>query len=127
MTHRNARYYLFDQKKLQYERPHLLVVSDCNDFTLSGSLTMLDAPFFNVALNNVQRGEITGLNITSTWYGRAACGFLLPLSSSISFPLYIYIYIYTSLLIFNLGFFGLMFVSKVQRSEDRQVDGAAQH
>ena len=61
------RYLLFDQGKLKYHRPHYLMISDCTDFTLSGGLTLLDAPMFNVELTNATRAEISGLNITSTW------------------------------------------------------------
>lgn len=46
---------MFDQGKLSAKRPHLLVVNDCSDFTLDGSLTLLDAPMFNIALKNVHR------------------------------------------------------------------------
>jgi len=60
-------YYLFDQKKLKHDRPLMLVVRDCNDFTMT-SIKLLDAPQFNVALDNVHGAEISKVNITSTWY-----------------------------------------------------------
>ena len=60
-------YYLFDKGRIN-DRPLYLHVQDSTDFTLDGHLTLLDAPCFNVLLDNVTRGEITGLNITSTWY-----------------------------------------------------------
>ena len=43
-------------------------MADSTDFVLDGHLTLLDAPMFNVVLANVTGAEITGLNITSTWY-----------------------------------------------------------
>lgn len=59
-------YYLFDKKKID-SRPMLIVVQGGGGFTLSG-VTLLDAPQFNVALDGVAGAEISGLNITSTWY-----------------------------------------------------------
>lgn len=61
-------YYLFDQGKLEAGRPNYLRVEGGRDFTLSGSLTLLNAPQFNVALDGVVGAEISGLNITSNWY-----------------------------------------------------------
>ena len=63
----NDWYYLFDQHKLKHSRPKMLVVSSCTDFTMK-DIKILDAPEFNVALNGVTRAEISGVNITSTWY-----------------------------------------------------------
>ena len=60
-------YELFDADKIKPRRPNYLQISDSTNFTLSGSLTLLDAPMFNVALDNVHGAEISGLNITSTW------------------------------------------------------------
>ena len=67
-------YYLFDQGKIPKEfRPHYLRIQDSSDFTLRSTprrsgLTILDAPKFNVVVDNSTRVEIDGLNITSTWY-----------------------------------------------------------
>ena len=60
-------YYLFDQKKLKHGRPLMLSVVDCKNWTLRG-VKLLDAPQFNVKLSGVSGAEISGVNITSTWY-----------------------------------------------------------
>ena len=60
-------YYLFDQNKLKYGRPLLVHVSGCTNWTMR-DVTLLDAPQFNVKLDNVQRAEIAHVNITSSWY-----------------------------------------------------------
>ena len=60
-------YYLVDQGKLKHSRPMLLTVSSCKNFKMHG-LTLLDAPMFNVALNDVHGAEISHVNITSRWY-----------------------------------------------------------
>lgn len=59
-------YYLFDQGKID-DRPHFIVVTGGSNFQLY-DLTVLDSPSFNVVLDGVKNAEVSGVNITSTWY-----------------------------------------------------------
>ena len=47
--------------------PNMLTVQDSSDF-LMRSVTILDAPKFNVELTAVRRAEISWVNITSSWW-----------------------------------------------------------
>ena len=47
--------------------PNMLTVQDSSDF-LMRSVTILDAPKFNVELTAVRRAEIWWVNITSSWW-----------------------------------------------------------
>jgi len=60
-------YILFDEKKLQYNRPNLVVVEHCNDFTFT-HVDLLNSPSFFVILNNVVTAEVAFINITAEWY-----------------------------------------------------------
>lgn len=59
-------YYKFDQGEID-DRPHFIVVTGGSNFQLY-DLTILDAPSFNVVLDGVKGAEVSGVNITSTWY-----------------------------------------------------------
>ena len=59
-------YYKFDQGKID-DTPHFIVITGGSNFQLY-DLTILDSPSFNVVLDGVQGAEVSGVNITSTWY-----------------------------------------------------------
>jgi polygalacturonase len=59
-------YYLWDQGKVD-DRPHFIVITGGSNFQLY-DLTILDSPSFNVVLDGVNGAEVSGVNITSTWY-----------------------------------------------------------
>lgn len=59
-------YYKFDQGKID-DRPHFIVIRGGSNFQLY-DLTILDSPSFNVVLDGVKGAEVSGVNITSSWY-----------------------------------------------------------
>jgi len=59
-------YYKFDQGKID-DVPHFIVIKGGSNFQLY-DLTILDSPSFNVVLDGVKGAEVSGVNITSTWY-----------------------------------------------------------
>ena len=68
-------YYEFDQGKIT-DRPHFIVISGGTNFKLY-DLTVLDSPSFNVVLDGVKGAEVSGLNITSSWYTDPKSGKLM--------------------------------------------------
>lgn len=57
----------FDDGKIKDHRPDFVVFNGGSDIKVM-NVTLLNAPMFNLALSNVARGEIGGINITSHWY-----------------------------------------------------------